>query len=150
MNRGRVRLRVLDMSENKTTRANLVKALKVLGAFPVENRVKSGTLDVNYIGGWIECKYMGRWPVRADDQPVRFPHPLLQTQKIFIAKRAALNGTVLVCAQVAQEWFFWDGMFAVSNFEKMTRPEMRENALLHMYGMKKERLITWIKSISKG
>ena len=138
------------MSENKTTRANLVRVLKPLGAMPVENRVRSGTPDVNYKGGWIECKYMKTWPKGADKNPVRFPHPLLQSQKIWIAKRSAIGGTVLVCAKVSNEWFFWDGVFAAKNFEKMTRPEMRENALLHMLRLDKEILITWLNSISQG
>lgn len=140
------------MSENNNCRARLVRELKCLSAMPVENRVRPGTPDINYVGGWIECKYMKVWPKGADKNPVRFPHPLLQTQKVWIRKRrmATPESTIFVCALVATEWFFWDGLFAVDHFEKMTRPEMKENALFYMKGFNRERLVDWLISISKG
>lgn len=138
------------MSENKQTRATLVRALKPLNAIPVENRVKSGTPDVNYRGGWIECKRLGRWPSGADTNPVRFPHPLLQTQKIWIAKRTAVGGTVFLCTQVGAEWFFFNMPEGIKLFENMTRPEMHERAAFYMKIMDKKRLIEWLTSVSKG
>ena len=133
------------MSENKQTRGELVKALRSLNAIPVENRVRSGTPDVNYAGGWIECKRLGRWPKGADTNPVKFPHPLLQTQKIWIAKRCAIGGTVFICAQVGGEWFFFRCPEGLSLFERMTRPEMHEKAEFYMKTMQKERLVDFVK-----
>lgn len=62
----------------------------------------------------------------------------------------APESTIFVCALVATEWFFWDALFAVDHFEKMTRPEMKENALFYMKGFNRERLVSWLTSVSKG
>lgn len=132
-------------------RQNLVKALRPLDAMPIENKLRAGTPDVNFIGGWIECKWMKFWPKSADTNPVRFAHPLTKEQGIWLARRWARGGTTLVCAQVAREWFFFSGETAKDTFGKMTRPEMREEALLHLpNGLQAERLIQWLRSISRG
>lgn len=132
-------------------RQNLVKALKPLDAVPIENHMRSGTPDVQYIGGWIECKWLKVWPVSADTRPVRFPHPLTKEQGIWLARRWMRGGTTLVCAQVVREWFFFSGETAKARFGNMTRLEMREEALLHFpAGLQAERLIQWLRSISRG
>jgi hypothetical protein len=61
------------------------------------------------------------------------------------------GGTTLVCAQVAREWFFFSGETAKDKFGNMTRLEMKEEALLHFQaGLQAERLIEWLRSISRG
>lgn len=132
-------------------RQNLVKALKSLDAVPIENPMRAGTPDINYIGGWIECKWMKTWPVYCDTRPVHFSHPLTKEQGIWLARRWMSGGTTLVCAQVAREWFFFSGETAKFKFGNMTRPEMRKEALLHLTkGLEKEKVITWLRSLSRG
>ena len=53
------------MSESRQ-RSTVIKALKTLDAMAVENRVKPGTPDVEFIGGWVELKYMSKWPKNTD------------------------------------------------------------------------------------
>lgn len=136
------------MSE-ASMRSNLVKALRPLDAVPIENYLRAGTPDINYIGGWIECKWMKFWPKSADHQPVRFHHPLKKNQGLWLARRASRGGTVLLAAQVGREWFFFDGATIKDHFNKMTRPQMRERALLHMpNGLERKKLIAWLRKIS--
>lgn len=136
------------MSES-TMRSNLVKALKPLDAVAIESRGTGiGIPDVNYVGGWIECKWMRSWPVGAYKNPVRFPHPLSIEQGIWLKRRVMAGGVALVCCQVAQEWFFFDGMTIRERFDKMNRLEMELESVLHMpRGLEKERLIQWLRSL---
>jgi len=132
-------------------RQNLVKALRSLDAVPIENPMRAGTPDVNFIGGWIECKWMKFWPKGAETNPVRFSHPLTKEQGIWLARRWARGGTTLVCVQVSREWFFFSGETIKDHFNKMTRPQMKEQAMLYLpKGLEKERLVQWLMKISRG
>lgn len=129
-------------------RQNLVKALKSLDAVPIENHMRAGTPDVNFIGGWIECKWMKFWPKGADVRSVRFSHPLTKEQGLWARRRTLAGGVSLVVAQVSREWFFFDGLDIRLYFNKMTRPEMRERAIFRMTnGMNKKELLEWISSL---
>lgn len=132
-------------------RQNLVKALKPLDAVPIENHMRAGTPDVNYIGGWIECKWMKTWPRGAATNPVKFTHPLTKNQGLWLRRRWLAGGTTLVCAQVAREWFFFSGETIKDYFNKMTRPEMIERAIFYMpNGLDKGKLVAWLQTISTG
>lgn len=126
-------------------RKNLVKSMKSLDAVPIEMPMRAGTPDVNFIGGWIECKWLHFWPKSADTRPVRFPHPLTKEQGLWARRRTLAGGISLVVAQVSRQWFFFDGLDIRDHFNKMTRPEMRERAIFYMAnGMNKEELLKWI------
>lgn len=126
-------------------RRRLVKALASLDAVPIENCVGSGTPDINFIGGWIECKWLKSWPKRAETNPVRFPHPLTKSQGFWLARRWNRGGVTLVCAQVRREWFFFSGATAKDLFGNMKRPEMISEALLYFpNGLDKDRLVSWL------
>lgn len=119
--------------------------MKSLDAISIEAPIRAGVPDVNYTGGWIECKWMKFWPKRADTNPVRFPHPLTKEQGIRAWKRTKAGGVSLVAAQVSREWFFFDGLDIRHHFDKMTRPEMKERAIFYMKnGMDKQELLKWI------
>lgn len=127
-------------------RSNLVRALRPLDAVPVENRLRAGHPDVNCVGADIECKWKKFWPKNADTNPVRFDHPLSKEQGLWLRRRWNRGGLTLVAAQVAREWFFFSGETAKDIFGKLTRPEMREEALLHFQnGLNGERLVQWIR-----
>lgn len=131
-------------------RSNLVKVLsKPFDAVPVENRLRAGHPDVNAIGFDIECKWMKFWPKKCDENPVKFNHSLTKEQGIWLARRWARGGVTLVAVQISREWFFFSGKTAKDTFGNLTRPEMRKEALLHMQnGLDKERLISWLRSIT--
>ena len=72
------------------------KALRPLmvGLDPVriENAVEAGTPDVNYVGGWIELKYLPKWPARATT-PIKIAH-YTKEQRVFAKRRNAAGGRV--------------------------------------------------------
>lgn len=139
------------MSE-ATMRSNLVKKLKPLDAVAIESPSTGlGIPDVNYIGGWIECKWMRAWPKEADTNPVRFPHPLSKEQQVWLWRREIRGGTALVAAQVQKSWFFWSGARIKENnlWNNMTRPDMIEQAELYFpNGLEVERLLSFLTARS--
>lgn len=138
------------MSEGDS-RQSIVKALKPLDAISIEVKGRAGVQDINYVGGWIECKWLRRWPKGCEDNPVRFPHEFMTSQKLRARKRVAAGGTSLLSAQVGREWFFFDGAGAGQKLGQMTRPEMIENALLYFPGgLKDKELLKWIRANSTG
>lgn len=106
-----------------------------------------GIPDVNFVGGWIECKMMSEWPKRADTHPVKFQHPLSLEQGIWLWKRSKAGGLALCCCQVARSWFFFDGLTIKDRWDQMTRPEMIAEAVFYSpNGLEKERLVEWLRS----
>ena len=129
-------------------RQRLVKAMSDFDAVPIENKLRAGTPDVEFINGWIECKWRKFWPKSADTRPVRFPHPLSKEQGLWLRRRALKGGVTLVAAQVSRDWFFFDGIDIKDYFGKMTKPEMIDKALLHMgNGLDKDRLKQWLMTL---
>jgi hypothetical protein len=136
------------MSE-ASSRSNLVKKLSPLDAVAIESPSTGiGIPDINYTGGWIECKWMKTWPKSRETRPVRFPHPLTKEQQIWLWRRERKGGTALVCAQVSREWFFWSGlkMKEENLWGNMTRPQMIDEAELYFpNGLNAEILIEYLR-----
>jgi hypothetical protein len=130
-------------------RQKLVKALVSFDAVPVENKLRSGHPDINAIGFDIECKWKKFWPDNCDTNPVEFKHPLSLAQGYWLRRRWNKGGYTFVAAQVSKEWFFFSGETSKDLFGKMTRPEMKDNALFHSVNFNKEGLITWLNSLCR-
>lgn len=130
-------------------RSNLVKAMKKFHAVPVENRLlPAGMPDINFSLGWIECKWLKAWPRTCNSSPVKFHHNLMSHQRYWMKKRASAGGLVLLCVQVRRDWFFFNADTAIEKFNEMTKPEMEENAMLHLSkGLEKKRLVKWLDSL---
>jgi hypothetical protein len=105
-------------------RMNLVKTLSVLDAISVENPAGPGTPDINFIGGWIECKWLRAWPKRPDT-PVKLDHPLLPTQKAWLKRRCRRGGKAWVMLQCGREWFLFDGIVAANHLGIVPQNELR-------------------------
>lgn len=88
-------------------RQRVVKALKKLDAWSVENPCRPGTPDVNYIEGWIELKWKEEWPVKAETT-LRLPHFTPQ-QRLHLRRRWFLGGNAYLLLQVKQDWLLFDG-----------------------------------------
>lgn len=118
------------MSES-TMRASLVKKIASLDAQSIECPIKSGVPDINFKGGWIECKSEDSWP----KNPLlakKFHHPLLTGQKVWIRRRIRKGGKCFIAAKVASDWFFWDAStFDLDLFGKLNRQQMIDSADLH-------------------
>jgi hypothetical protein len=130
-------------------RSSFVKKLTALDAVAIESPLTGiGIPDVNCIGGWFECKWLRTWPKKCDVNPVVFDHPLSKEQGVWLYRRSRLGGLAMCVCQVAgREWFFFDGYTIKDRFNKMTRPEMRQEAVLYMpNGLETGRLIDYVRS----
>jgi len=134
------------MSEIDTMRPRVVKALRPLHAVAVENSVGPGTPDINYADGWIELKWLRRWPAR-QDTVVRIDHYTPQ-QRVFAVKRRRVDGDCWMLLQVREQWLLFDGAVAAMVFNKATAKELFDAAeLVFTNGLKDEELV---KCVSQG
>lgn len=106
------------MSESGQRR-RVIKALKPLDARAVENPIGPGTPDVNYIEGWIELKWLRRWPKRPETI-VPLPH-FTQGQRLWLRRRCRRGGNAWLLLQCKQEWLLFYGLDAHDYVGKMTR-----------------------------
>lgn len=97
----------------------------------VENSVGPGTPDINFIGGWIESKFLDAWPKRAKTV-VRVPH-YRPDQRAWHVKRCAAGGIVFVVIQIGDDVLVFDGMDAAKGLGFWTREEMNRIAKCVMY-----------------
>lgn len=87
----------------------------------VENPALPGTPDVNYVDGWIECKWLRSWPVR-ENTVVALDHYTPQ-QKLFIRKRHMKGGRVFLLLQCRREWLLFKYPFT-KQVGKLTKAEL--------------------------
>jgi len=89
----------------------MIKALNKLGqdAVSVENMVGPGTPDINFIGNWVELKYIQDWPKRAETK-LTIDH-YTQQQRVWLLRRWYNKGAAWLCLQVSKtrEWLVFDG-----------------------------------------
>jgi len=111
-------------------RTNLCDRLKKLDAVAVENPARPGTPDVNFIGGWIECKWLRAWPKRVGT-PVKLDHPLLAGQKVWIRRRTRRGGRAWVMLQCGREWLLFRGDVACEYLGTATRAELYQHTRAH-------------------
>jgi len=116
-------------------RGRVVKLLVKMGldGVAVENPARPGTPDINFIEGWIECKKTGKWP-KQEETPVRLDHELMQSQKVWIRRRAMKGGKVFVLLQIDHYFLMFDGLWAVNNLGKRTRQEMEDGSIFCVSG----------------
>ena len=107
-------------------RQRVVKALKKLDAWSVENPCRPGTPDVNFIEGWIELKWRAEWPKRTTTV-VRLPHFTPQ-QKLHLGRRWLKGGNAYLLLQVAQDWLLFNGEEAAKIVGQATRAELEASA----------------------
>ena len=105
----------------------LVKALTKAGfdATSVENPAYPGTPDIQYIGGWIECKYLEDWPKR-ERTTVRIDH-FTQQQRVWLLRRFIAckkrgswvsQGWLVLYVSSTKDWLVFDGGVAASDVAK--------------------------------
>lgn len=111
-------------------RQSVVGALKKFDACSVENRCGPGTPDVNYVEGWIECKWAQRWPV-GTNTVLKLVHPLETAQKVWLQRRWRRGGNAFVLLQVRKDWLLFDPPTAARIFDKATRSQLIREAIKH-------------------
>lgn len=118
------------MSET-TTRRWLVKRLKRLHAVPIENVAGVGTPDINYNGGWIELKYLPKWPARPTT-PVRV-RKFKPAQRDFLRDRCRAGGRAYLLLRVGSwDWVLLWGETAAEHLDRVDRDRL-ESIALHVW-----------------
>ena len=110
------------MSEHDM-RGKIIEVLRPLDAVSVENRCGPGTPDVNYIGGWMELKWLREWPKRPET-PVKLDHDLEPQQRAWLRRRRNRGGAAWVMLQCRREWLLWHGEIAAEIIGTATREEL--------------------------
>jgi hypothetical protein len=113
------------MAEDSTN-TRVMKALRGLHPIRVENPACAGTPDINYIGGWIENKYLASWPLPGTI--VRLDHFTPQ-QRCWHTLRAHAGGVSYVFLQVGREYLLFRGYDAAQELGKVTQQSLREMAV---------------------
>ncbi len=97
-------------------RPTVLKALKPLDAVFVENVMRAGTPDINYVEGWLELKWLNEWPKRAETV-VKLPKFTPQ-QRIFLINRCRAGGSARFLLRVGKEWILLPGLWSALNLGK--------------------------------
>ncbi len=92
----------------------------------IEDRLSLGVPDVNYIGGWIELKWVARWPPRGGI--LQLPHYTPQ-QKAWHVRRIGKGGRVHVLLGVGSDTLLFDGVTAAKYLGKSNKEELKEVAV---------------------
>lgn len=108
-------------------RQRVISALQPLDAVSVENSAYPGTPDVNYIGGWIECKWLRSWPKR-ETSSVRVDHFTPQ-QKVWLRRREKRGGDAWLLLQCRTTWLLFRGTQAAEILGSATRDELHAAAV---------------------
>ncbi len=132
------------MSE-KDQRRRIIKALKPLHAIRADPPgVAAGTPDVNYIEGWIELKWLRRWPKR-ETTIVRIEH-FTDKQRDWLNDRYNLGGNAWLLLQVQREWLLFTGRDAYDYVGKLTRNGLyRCSRIRWTNGLKDKELIECLR-----
>lgn len=121
-------------------RQRVIKALKKLDARPIENPIGPGTPDVNYIEGWIELKWLRRWPKNAETI-VQLPH-FTKGQRLWLRRRWRRGGNAFLLLQCKQEWLLFTGQDAHDFVGHTTREGLHRGACARWTrGLKNEELV---------
>lgn len=120
-------------------RKTVIRALKPLHAIPVENPIKPGTPDINFVGGWMELKWLRKWP--PEGNIVRLPHFTIQ-QRRWLKRRWTAGGRAWVLLQCRREWMLFTGMTANRLLGHLTKDALSRVATRHWTtGLNKEELL---------
>lgn len=105
----------------------VLHAIRKLDPVPVDNPRRPGTPDINFIGGWVELKYLEDFPKRATTC-VKFPKFYPQ-QRVWLVKRSLAGGKCFVFTQIKFMYVLYEGGYAAQHFDRMTKDELLKNAL---------------------
>ena len=108
---------------NETSmRAKVTEALRSLDAISVENAVMPGTPDVEFIGGWVELKYVPAWPKRLGTA-LAVPH-FTPIQRAWLRRRIRRGGKAWLLLRVDCEWMLFRGDVAADILGHVNREEL--------------------------
>jgi hypothetical protein len=125
-------------------RQRIVKILKPLHAVSVENSCGSGTPDINFTGGWLECKCINTWPKWYADV-VKVPHFTPQ-QRLWLTQRTNAGGYAEVVLKVGRSWALLPGKEAAEHLGiDWTKHEIITQAVWWKAGLNEQEFLAEIK-----
>lgn len=114
-------------------RHRIVKMLTEAGldAGSVENSAGPGTPDVQYVGGWIELKWIENWPKKAGT-PVVIPHFTPQQRCWAIRRYVADPKGIWLILEVGEtkEWLLFRGVDVREIGKTLTQDQLRKLSIL--------------------
>lgn len=136
-------------------RQKVVKALNKAGrdATSVENPAYPGTPDVQFIGGWLELKYLEDWPAR-EETTIRIPH-FSQQQRVWLLRRWLACGKLsthvglgwlLIYVVSTKDWLLFDGDIAAKYVAKDGVNKARLFELATLTSIKLSDIIDYVTS----
>lgn len=134
---------VIACKEEEVTEAGMrqivVKALQGLDAMSVENPVRPGTPDINYIEGWVELKVLDKWPARPNTKiKVQCFTP---QQRVWLRRRNKRGGAAFFLILIDKDWLLFDGETAGLKVGHMDKNEMIESSLMYSEGKLDDRML---------
>lgn len=108
-------------------RKHVCSALRKLDACAVENPIRPGTPDINFIGGWVELKWLPKWPVRGG--VVKCSHFTPQ-QRVWLRRRSKLGGNAWLLLRVESDWLLLEGRVAADLLGHNTRDCLTDAAAM--------------------
>lgn len=118
------------MSVELTLRSEIVKMLRPLRAFPIENNADVGTPDICCIAGFIELK-LGTRPVSHQSRVVV---DVRNAQKIWMSNWCRAGGKAWFLTIVDRLWLVHDGLWGADFLGKVTETTLKENAVWFYVG----------------
>lgn len=82
----------------------------------------SGTPDVNYTNGWIELKYLKKWPTNPQ-KVVKIDH-FTPEQRLWLMRRTLAGGKAFLLIGVGRESLLFEGDVASEMIGKIPRAAM--------------------------
>jgi hypothetical protein len=133
------------MTERDLNR-RLVVTLKRMGRDPqrVENAANPGCPDIEFIDGWIESKFLQRWPKKSG-VPVKLSH-FTRQQRAWHIRRTLAGGKSFVVLQCADEILVFDGATAAQRLGFIHRDGLYDIAVLSLDHYNDFKMRDWIKS----
>lgn len=104
----------------------IMKALRGHHPVRVENPACPGTPDINYTHGWIESKWLPRWPTFGN--VVKVDHFTPQ-QRAWHVERSVRGGVSYVVIQISKTVLLFRGYDAAMHLGKLDETETRRMAL---------------------
>lgn len=112
-------------------RSRVVRMLRPLHAFAVENVVHDGCPDVCCVSGWIELK-LGEHPARATT-PVNFG--LRSSQRAWLRRWRMHGGNAWTLCVADDVWYLHDGHWASERLDLAPRAELTDAAIAAWRGV---------------
>lgn len=109
----------------KRMRGEIVKILKPIGAFAVENGAHDGCPDICTVAGWIELK-IGNRPVRED---TRVAVELRPAQVIWMNRWIRHGGQAWTITKINELWLLHHASWSTEHLGKVCERELRSGAI---------------------